>query len=246
MVGSAVFSPHHHLIRKLESVSKLSEAEREALSGLPLTVQSVSEDQEIFRDHDAPGRCCLLIDGFMHRYRLLENGGRQILSFHLPGDIVDLQTLLLGTMDHSIGTLVRSRVAFIPNTALLGLMKEHPGIAQALWRDSLVDAAVFREWIVNVGRRHSQARIAHLFCEIYVRMQTLGLAQPDGFMLLLTQAEIADATGITAVHVNRTLQEMRTRGLVASEGRYLRIPNLTRLKEAAGFDPVYLHLRKAG
>jgi CRP-like cAMP-binding protein len=234
---------HAQLIRKLESIAELSVADKLALNSLPLSSRLVPADQDVVRDHDHPTRCCLLVEGLMHRYKMLQNGGRQIMAFHVPGDFVDLHSLHLGTMDHNIGTLVPSRVAFVPHAALLDLTRDNPGIAAAFWRDTLIDAAVFREWIVNLGRRDSYQRIAHLFCELYLKLKAVGRADDDGYILSLTQAEIADATGITVVHVNRTLKDLRANRLVAMEGRFLRILDWEALQVVAGFDPTYLHLK---
>jgi CRP-like cAMP-binding protein len=237
------FSPNHaRLIRKLESITDLTETDRQALAALPMTIKSLEAHQEIVREKDRPDWCTLLLDGFMHRHRMLPNGSRQIMSFHFPGDIVDLQSLYLGVMDHSVGTLAASRVAYIPQAALRALARERPAVDRALWRAALIEAAIFREWIVNIGRRSSYRRIAHLLCELYALMRSVGLAEGNSFTLPLTQLEIADATGITSVHVNRVFKELRAAGLVASEGRILRVTDCAALQKAASFDPAYLHL----
>src|ERR1700712_5066734 len=150
------------LIRKLKSFAELSKDDEQALATLPFMIREVGADKDVLREHQLSDHCCLLVEGFMFRSKYVPNGARQIMSFHLPGDFIDLQSLHLGVMDHNVGTLVRCQVAFVPQTALLNLMREHPAIASLLWRDSLIDAAIFREWIVNVGRRSAYERIAHL------------------------------------------------------------------------------------
>ena len=193
---------HLKLIRKLESISDLSDADRSALADLPLHPKQFGANREVVGEGERPSHCCLLLDGFMHRYKTLPDGGRQVLSYHLPGDIPDLLSVHLETMDHSLGTVTATEVAFIPHSAIRSVVRDFPGIASAFWRDTLIDAAVFREWIVNVGARAARARIAHLLSELFARLGALGLAEEDGFLLPLTQVEIADATG----HVGRARQ----------------------------------------
>ncbi len=234
---------HQKLIRKLESIADLSDAEKQALGGLPLHLKEFGANREVVGESERPSHCCLLLEGFMHRYKTLPDGDRQVLSYHVPGDVPDLLSLLLETMDHSLGTITESRAAFIPHTAIRALVRNFPGIAAALWRDTLIDAAVFREWIVNVGARPARPRIAHLLSELFTRLKSVGLAEEDGFSLPLTQAEIGDATGMSAVHVNRSMQELRAAGLIASEGKFLRILNWPGLQAEGGFDPAYLHLK---
>lgn len=236
---------HERLIRKLSTIVKLSSADKADLAALPLNVRLVAADVDIVREGERPTQCCLLLDGFACRYKILPNGGRQIFSFHIPGDIPDLQTLHVEVMDHSLGTLVPTRVAFIPHAALSELMARNPNILAACWRDTLIDAAVFREWLAGVGRRTAYQRIAHLLCELAVRLQSVGLGDPDGFELRVTQAELGDSLGLSTVHVNRVLQDLRSEALIASRGRYMAIRDWEGLKSAGEFDPNYLHMRQS-
>ena len=153
---------------------------------------------------------------FACRYKLLPGGRRQIMSFHIPGDIPDLQSLHLEIMDHGLATVVASKVAFIPHDAVRSFLRAHPRIADVFWRDTLIDAAVFREWVVNVGRRDAYARLAHVMCEVYVRLRAIGLVNGQAFEMPITQAELGDATGLSTVHVNRTIQELRGNGLIST------------------------------
>lgn len=235
-------SPHDRLIAKLQSIAVLSSEEIEALRGLPLTVTSIPDSADVVREGDRPSRCCLLLEGFLCRYKTLPDGSRQILSFHVPGDIPDLQSLHLEVMDHSLGAVSATKVAFIPHAAVLGLTLRHPGVAAALWRDTLVDAAIFREWIANVGRRTSQQRMAHVLCEVFQKLRAVGLTNEGQCHFPLTQSELADATGLSTVHVNRTLQALRSAGLIVLKDKVLSVPNWDALKQAGGFDPTYLHL----
>jgi CRP-like cAMP-binding protein len=231
-------------VRKLGSVISLSAEEREALDGLPMQWRDLRADQGIVREGDRPSQCCLLLDGFACRYKLLHEGRRQIFSFHVAGDILDLQSLHLDVMDHSLGTLAPSRVGFIPHHSLRALTQHHPRIGEAFWRDALVDAAVFREWMVGIGRRSAQARVAHLLCELVRRMQAAGLAHGYSVQLPLTQEEVGDALGLSVVHVNRVLQRLRGEGLITWESRVLTVEDWDGLQRAGEFDPAYLHLRR--
>ena len=165
------------------------------------------------------------------------------MSFYIPGDIPDLQSLHLDVMDHNIGTLVPTRVAFIPHGAMHEVTRRYPALAAAFWRDTLIDAAIFREWIVNVGRRPAYARMAHLIAELAAKFKSVGLITDWSFELPVTQEELGDALGLSTVHVNRTLQELRGDGLIRSEGKTLFIEDWEALKRAGEFDPTYLHLR---
>lgn len=240
-------SPSGHtdaLLRKLEIAAELSDEEKRALLDLPMAFRTFEADQDLVREGERPAECCLILKGFVCRYMLLSDGSRQILSFHIPGDIPDLQSLHLKVMDHSLGTLVPTSVAFISHQSLHDLNARHPRIASAFWRDTLVDAAIFRLWMVNIGRRSAYGRIAHLLCELLVRLKAAGLAQDHAYELPVTQAELGDALGLSTVHVNRILQELRGKGLIVLRGSSLTICDWEGLKEAGGFDPAYLHLQR--
>ncbi len=235
-------SEHDRLIRKLESIAELSAEEKSAVRSLPLVLKNLPGDTDIVRDGDRPSECCLIVEGFACRYKITPAGKRQIMSFHIPGDIPDLQSLHLRVMDHSVGTLTPCRLAFIPHESLRDLMRRHPRIADAFWRDTLIDAAVFREWMVGIGRRSAYQRIAHLLCEMLVRCRAVGLTEDHAYELPVTQEELGDALGISAVHVNRVLQDLRQDGLIVLRGRYVSTPDWEGLKVAGEFDPTYLHL----
>ncbi|MFL5120953.1 MAG: Crp/Fnr family transcriptional regulator, partial [Microvirga sp.] len=145
----------HPLVRKLESIAPLSDEERHAIVALPMMVRHLKADQDIVRDQDRPSQCCLILDGFACRYKVIEGGKRQIFSFHIPGDIPDLQSLHLDIMDHSLGTIVASKVAFFPHETVRAFIRAHPRIGDVVWRDTLIDAAIFREWMAGLGRREA-------------------------------------------------------------------------------------------
>src|SRR3954449_637543 len=175
---------HHslnRLVTKLDSIISLSDAERTAILDLPIRVRDLAADQDIVREGDRPSQCCLVVEGFLCRYKTLSDGSRTIMAFYVPGDIPDLHSLHLGVMDHTLGTVAPSRVAFIPHDAMRRLTHRHPRLADAFWRDTLIDAAVFREWIVNLGSRDACSRIAHLLCEIFLKLKAVGLTQDNAF-----------------------------------------------------------------
>ncbi|MCC2687234.1 MAG: helix-turn-helix protein [Rhizobiaceae bacterium] len=236
------------LIRKLESVATLDAGLRSAIEALPIHVAELKTDTLLIREGDRPTRSCILMEGFVCWFKVSGEGKRQILSFHVPGDMPDMQSLHLSVMDTSLGTITPCRVAFIPHRALLDLCEQHPRISHALWRTTLIDAAVFREWVMNIGGRPAYGRIAHLLCELVVRLRAVGLTDGYSCDLPITQSEIADASGLSTVHVNRTLQDLRANRLISLKGTYLDVLDWKGLKEAGDFDPAYLHLhdRPAG
>ena len=237
----------HHtaaLVRKLESIATLTAEEKAALLRLPLRLKTVAARQDIVREGETSSECCLLVEGFACRYSLTAEGKRQILSFHISGDILDLQTLHLETMDHSLATLVPSILAFIQPDDLRTLMLSYPRLGDLLWRDTLIDAAVFRQWMVGLGRRNAYGRIAHVLCELLVRLRAVELVEDHAFTLPVTQAELGDAFGLSTVHVNRVLQDLRGDGLITLHGGSLKVLNWQGLKKAGEFDPTYLHLVK--
>jgi CRP-like cAMP-binding protein len=163
------------LLRKLEAVASLSPEEKAAILTLPVTVRQFRAGHDVIREKDRPTQCCLVLEGWVCRYKILETGTRQIFSFHIAGDIPDLQSLHLRTMDHNLGTLAPSMVAFVQHEAVKALTRDFPRIGNLLWRDTLIDAAIFREWMVGMGRRDAPAGIAHLFCELNRRLRAVGL-----------------------------------------------------------------------
>lgn len=229
------------LVRKLEQFGTLSEQERSLVENASFAVRHYWDDQDLAREGDRPLNCLLLLDGFACSYKTLESGQRQIVAFHIPTNLCDLTSVVLGQLDCSIGTLTPARVAIIPNATILDWTRHHLGLGRLLWRATLVDAAVSREWVVNVGRRTAYQRTAHLLCEMAQRLRSAGLANGHAYELPLTQVELADALGLTPVHVNRTLQWLRGERLIEFGGGTLTVRNWRQLTHAAGFDPAYLH-----
>jgi CRP-like cAMP-binding protein len=234
-------SPISGLIRRLERRKPLAEADREALESLPCTIRSFPAGAHFVRDGDVPEYCCLLISGFACRYKITGDGARQILSFHMAGEFIDLQNSFLGVADHSAQALCESDAAIVPRQPLRELTLRRPGIGEALWVDTLIDAAIFREWVVNVGRRDSRARVAHILCELSLRMQAAGLAEGHHYKLPITQEQLADAVGLTSVHVNRVLKQLGEEGLISRDRRTIVIEDWRRMRQVGDFNDRYLH-----
>lgn len=237
-----VFSP---MLRKLERRAPLDDADREAVLSLPYRLQTVEPAIYLVREGERLQRSAVILSGFAFRHKLTVEGARQIVSVHIPGDFVDLEAALLNVADHNVQALTRCELAFIPRGAIRELILAHPRVATAMWVDTLIDSSIFREWVVNVGRRDARSRIAHLLCEFARRLEVAGLAEEYGYDLPMTQEQLADATGLTAVHVNRVLMALVREGLIERHKRHLRIPEWEALRRVAGFSEVYLHLDQA-
>ena len=231
------------LLRKLESIAELSDEQKQAVAGIEGTVQELERGEDIASENTRPKNCTIILNGLLCRYKRLPNGARQILAFHTPGDVPDLHNVFISVMDHSIRATAPSTVLVVPNDTMRDVIRSTPLLGEVLWRDSLIDAAIFREWTVNVGIRSAHKRIAHLLCEVMARMKAVGLSDGRTCMLPLTQEDIAEATGLSAVHVNRTLQELRSEALIAMGREAISVLSWRKLQEAGEFDPTYLHLR---
>ena len=229
------------LVRRWSKHSNLSADDRNAILALPFTRKAFSKDAYIVREGEETSECTLLTKGFAFRQQLLRDGGRQIISFHIPSEFVDLQNGLLGVADHNVQSLNRCEMAAVPRSALIELTDQRPAIRVAMWIDTLIDSSIFREWVVNVGRRDSRARIGHLLCELVVRLEHTGSDRDGLFDFPLTQEQLADATGLTAVHTNRTLQALRRDGLIQLSNGVLRVLDWDGLREVGDFDELYLH-----
>ncbi|HEV2564189.1 MAG TPA: Crp/Fnr family transcriptional regulator [Microvirga sp.] len=240
----SALNPHAtaRLVRKLESIATLTDEQRQAIESLPVRTYDLRARQDIVRDGDKPSHCCLILEGWACRYKVLGDGRRQILSFHIASDLPDLQSLHVPTMDHGLGTLTKATVAFIPHESLRDLTLQHPSIGALLWRDTLIDAGIFRAWMVSMGRRSAFEQVAHLFCELYLKLQAVGLAEHYRCPLPITQIDLADTLGLTSVHINRVLKEMRGRSLITLRGHTLVIEAWDELLRIAEFDPTYLQL----
>ena len=230
------------LIRKLEGFVTLSDADRAILERISAHTRTLGPRVDLIGEGDKPDGIFLVMEGMACRHKMRENGSRQIMAYLVPGDLGDLDVALLDTMDHTISTLSACRVVRIAPDTIAELMQHHPQIARGLRMSTLVDEATLREWLMNVGRRSALERIAHLFCELLVRLQVVGLVEANSFALPLTQVELAHTTGLSNVHANRSLQELRRQGLIELKSGRLTILNLPRLRKVAEFRSNYLHL----
>ncbi len=229
------------LVRRLRTTSNLTSEDAEAVRRLPVIVRWFQADQVIVRDGDRPSECCLVIEGFCHRSKTIADGGRQILSVHIPGEIPDLQSLHLAVMDHDLTTMSDCRLGFISHSALRETLRSRPVLAELLWRDTLIDAAMFRDWIVNVGQRPAVSRVAHMLVEIRERLRAIGRTQGPGFALPMTQERIAEAMGISSVHANRVIRVLREDGILDLNRGQVTVLDERRLQKLADFDRRYLH-----
>ncbi|MGH1572677.1 Crp/Fnr family transcriptional regulator [Methylobacterium sp. P31] len=246
MTGSSHQPELHPIVRKVESIalSPLSSKERAALLNLPMQVAQFDAYQDIVREGDRPSRCFALLEGFTSVYKCMRSGKRQVMAYHVAGDMPDIQSLHLKVLDMSISTVSPCRVAFVQHEAVHALVRANPRLADVFWRATLIDAALVREWMLNNGRRDAYARMAHLFCELITRLDAAGLASGLSCDLPMTQIELADALGITNVHVNRTMRELKAAGLITLRSRRLTVHDWNALQEVAEFDPTYLHLSR--
>ena len=231
------------LVRKLEQFTPLSESEKRVLQTAPTSVRAVASHSDLIAEGDCPTDISLLSEGFACRYKLLGDGRRQITAFLIPGDICDLRAFLLGRMDHGVAALSRCQVSHISHAKLSEIIERHPRIGFGLWRDTMLDGALYRQWLTNVGRRSAYQRIAHLLCEVWWRLQAVGRTRGDSYELPVTQTDIGDAMGLSVVHVNRTLQQLRANGLISLRSNVVVVLNWGRLQEAGEFDPAYLQLQ---
>ena len=234
------------VVRRLETRAPLEESDREALRALPFSYRSLDPTSYLVREGEKPEYCVLLLAGFAFRHKVTGDGDRQILSVHLPGEFLDLQNSFLDVADHNVQALTRVEVATVPVPALQALASERPRLARAMWIDTLIDAAIFREWIVNVGRRDSISRIAHLLCEFALRLREAGLADENGYEMPMTQEQLADSTGLTPVHVNRVLKELGRQALIDRNKRAVTIVDWERLRRVGDFSSRYLHIERGG
>jgi len=237
----------HPLIAKFEQFTRLSAEDKDAIRRATAErVRAVPSHEDVIREGEAPKVVNLILSGWACRYKLLEDGRRQIVSFFLPGDICDFNVFVLKSMDYSLGTLTQVTLSELSRGAIERLTLDFPRVAQAFWWESLVNHSIQREWTMNLGQRTAYERLGHLFCEVFLRLRAIGRIDGDSCDLPLTQAELADATGLSTVHVNRTLQELRAAGLVVLKGRTLTIPDLAALQDATMFNANYLHFDRSG
>jgi CRP-like cAMP-binding protein len=228
------------LIAKLKTVAALSDDDQQAVEAICDKTRMIDKGRDIVREGETPEHIYYLLEGWAANYKVLPGGSRQITAFLLPGDLCDNAITVLRKMDHSVTALTPVTIVSIDRRALIRLTCERAGLAQAFWWTALMDQAVLRAWVVNVGRRDAYSRVAHQMCELHARMTALGLADDAKLNLPLTQEQLGDALGLTSVHINRVLKRLRNEGLMELHSRTLTILNTELLGAAAGFDPGYL------
>jgi len=229
-------------VRKLESHAPLGAEDRAAVRALPHRLATLESQSYMAREGDVPENCAILVSGLACRHKQTREGVRQIVGLNIPGDPLDLQNLFLDVSDHNVQTLTRAELAIVLRGDLRTLMSESPAVGHALRVLMLVESSIFREWVLNVGRRDAPARLAHLLCEVGVRLKAQGLSDGDDYELPMTQEQLGDALGLTPVHVNRTIRTLELRGFLERDRRRIRIADWPRMREFGDFNPRYLHL----
>lgn len=234
------------MLRKLEYWHKLDDQDRAAVLALPHTVRTLEHNHYIVRELDRATHSCVLLSGYAIRHKIVAGGARQICSVHMRGDLVDLQNSFLGIADHSVQMLTAGKIAMVPREAIERIAFEHPAVGKAMWTDTLVDGSIFREWIANVGRRDARTRVAHILCEFSLRLKVAGLGEQSGYEMPMTQEQLGDATGLTSVHINRTLKGLEADGLIErATPRSIVVGDWRKLAEVGDFNSAYLHLNQA-
>jgi CRP-like cAMP-binding protein len=232
------------LVEKLAYRADLSGADRAAILALKFNIKTMERAQFIVRERELATHSSVLLSGYAVRSKLMATGERQIVAIHMKGEVVDLQNSMLKVADHSVQMLTAGKLAMIPREEIVRLTLERPMIGHAMWIDTLVDASIFREWVANVGRRDARTRVAHLLCEFSLRLKVAGLGQETHYELPMTQEQLADATGLTPVHINRTLKGLEKDGLIErANPRSIHIGDWRKLADVGDFDSNYLHLR---
>jgi CRP-like cAMP-binding protein len=229
-------------LQKLRQRTSISADEEQAIRGAVSEIRNVPAGQVLIHCGEHLSHSVMLLEGWMARVKYLEDGARQVTELQLPGDFVDLHGFTLKRLDHDIVALTTCRVALVPHDRLREISEHLPRLARIYWFMTNVDAAISRELVLSLGQRSAISRMAHLFCEIHCRLAVIGQARDTGYDFPLTQRDLSECFGLTVVHVNRTLQELRRRGLVELENRQLTIRDRAGLEALAEFDPAYLYL----
>lgn len=226
----------------LRARAEISPSEEMDIRGTVAGLRRIAKKTPLVRAYVPLASSAILVSGLAARVKYTRDGRRQITEVHVPGDFVDLHSFVLKYLDHDVTALSDCVFAMVPHSALRQLTERSTHLTHVYWFTSLVDAAISREWELSFGRRGAVERMAHLFCELHVRLGVVGLAQDNAFDLPLTQSDLAECLGLSIVHVNRTLMQLRKDGLLEFAGGHLRIHNVRDLQEKAGFEPGYLYL----
>ncbi len=232
------------LILKLQARDTVNKREIEALTGVVDGTHDIASGAVFIHEGVLLQQSTLLLEGIVCRFKDLANGGRQISAIHVPGDFVDLHSLTLKKLDHSVMALTPCKVATASHSGLRAITESNPHLTRLLWFSTNLDAAMHREWELSLGRRSALERTAHLFCELHHRLQIVGLAEAEGYAISLTQQELAECLGLTSVHINRVLRILREQKLLTFRSGHVEVHDRGRLEDAAGFDPAYLYLER--
>ncbi len=233
------------MIARFERRAPLDESDRAALRALPFENRVVEAGRYLTREGSPADVSSLILSGIVFRHKTTADGDRQIVSFHVRGDFFDLESSMLAIADHNVQALTCSEIATVPIQHVISLIDAHPRVARAMWIDTLIDASIYREWVMNVGRRPARQRIGHLLCEFACRLERAGLGTTTGYQFPISQEQLADAVGLTPVHVNRTLRALEEEGLIHRHKRFIEIPDWEQLRTVSGFNSLYLHLDQA-
>ena len=231
-------------LRKLRKRTEISAEEERAIRNAVGESRRIPADEIAVPSGVELNVCMLLLEGWMARSKDLASGERQMTELHIAGDFVDLHSFTLKCLDHDVVTLTECTVALFPHDRMKDLTERHPHLARVYWLMTNIDAAIHREWVLSLGQRSAISRMAHLFCELRARLEVVGRAKGNSYMLPLTQRELSECLGLTVVHANRTLQELRRRGVVTLENKQLTILDEKGLEQIAEFDDSYLYLDK--
>jgi CRP-like cAMP-binding protein len=229
----------HALIRKLQNLGTVHDEELQALVAMLSVKKGIRRGEDIITAGSSPHYSTVLLQGLACRYKIFENGRRQIFTFQYPGDFCDGHSYVLAAQDHSVSALTECSVGIIPHKDIERITAKFPNLGLALWRDTMIESSIFREWLLNVGQRPALERIAHLLCEQIVRLEAIGI---NGGSIPMTQVDLADAAGLSTVHMNRTIQDLRQLGVLMKNSRTIAVAHRDRLAEIAKFDGRYLHM----
>lgn len=235
---------HNLLIRKLQEHSVLSKMDLAAIRKLPGVMRTLSKNEDILRQGDKPTDAVVVLEGFIARYHTVPSGRRQYLSFHVAGDMPDAQTLFLDTMDFSICAMDRSLIAMVPHSAIIQLFLQHPDTGTAFWKETLIDAAIFREAITNNSARDLRTRLAHFFCEQYYRAHRSGLNDDNTCRIPMTQTQLGETLASSLPSISRVLGDLRRTKTMEFDNGILKVKDWKKLMQVGDFNPAYLHLKK--
>jgi CRP-like cAMP-binding protein len=230
------------MIAKLRLHAEVSDDDRDAIMALPYVLRTVDKRRSLIRNENTPEYCAIILKGFAFRHKTTRDGLRQIVSFHTPGQMLNIQQLFLKSFDHEIQAMTKCDVATIPIAALQHLALSRVSITMALVAQAMVESSIYRQWMLNVGRRDARARVAHLLCEFAVRLGDEGIAPGRAYYIPMTQQQIGDAVGLTSIHVNRVLRAFINEGVLFKKGSEVRFLKWEKLQDVAGFNSRYLHV----